>query len=438
MPRQTAESATVSDHVARMVPLIARATCYQCGRQLLDDRDKRSCRVCYDVFCTLCAKCECLLTEYGYPSSAPQPVCSVCNTLLHSFPVLLSNINEGLGGMLLLPSQRVWITDAQDMKIEDQQMLSHSNARSPGSSGSPAAVPGPSRSPRQRKEISQDMPATGLPAACLAAAINAATKSRKKGHLLVENGMEVALLSFRPVNPETSIAIGSAARVPLRCISNVSREGARVRLHCSNGIIDLTLGTLIVDHEDAGSASRSSQAAARPGLASRFYRAVFGSGTPTDDALEDTPQPHTATHAPSARENSEHTPNSSRAEVRPTDPNATSALTASADSEDRLRPKALQPPSAAGSRPNSGERATQAVEPLRGSSADLTAGATDVEVDAKAAALFENGLRELLRHVQNHFHFKTDAPAMAEVATRAVQAEIAARRTRVERLPRNQ
>lgn len=202
----------------RLVPSVARHCCYRCGRQLLQEEDKYNCRMCYDVFCKRCWGHRVMLTEYGY--TGEQRVCDTCNLLLEKFPGFLSRINDDVGGLLLLSNQRAVI--AAQVTDSGSGHLQHAKLN---------------------------------------------TRVRPT------NAHCVTIHAFRPMNRETSVAIGSAVTLPVRTLLSIDVEGARVRVKHAEGWIDLVIAEL----------EESAVAAAPPTLARRVM-SVFG-GNEDEDTL---------------------------------------------------------------------------------------------------------------------------------------------------------
>jgi hypothetical protein len=365
MPRvcSSAPSSAAAQHSTRLVPFVARDTCYQCGRQLIEVEEKRHCYLCYDVFCQRCTGNRCSLVEYGYNSNLPQSVCDVCASLLRNFPMLLARIDEDAGGTLLLPQQLAWITDAA---MQDVATVSKE---------APAASRSPRRGTSNLHDSAANTPVTGIPAAAMAAAVNAANRS-KRVRLLVENGMDLSLLLFRPLNPESCIAIGNAARIPLRSVISAKRDGACVRLQCTNGYVDLTVGTVVTETTGGGYSAQPSiaQQPSPLSMGQRIRSAIFG---------------------PSAEP--------------------------AAEGRSRSQESTAGGDDAPG---DSGAAAASAALPASSSTTTTT---TDVEVCGKGAEALEAGLADLLAHTRGHFHFRPEVDHMMALARSAVHAELDAR-----------
>uniref|UniRef100_A0A7S1LW66 FYVE-type domain-containing protein n=1 Tax=Neobodo designis TaxID=312471 RepID=A0A7S1LW66_NEODS len=397
MPRANT-SATVSPHWTRLVPGVARHACYACGRQLLGEDEKRHCHMCYDVFCKACTTAKCVLAEYHYPSDRPQSVCGVCHSLLANFPMLLSRIDDDAGGQLLLPQQRVWVTDAV-LKDDDGEAAEHIT-----------------RDARGRLAIVS--PASGVPAAQMAAALNASAKSKQQ--LQLEHGLELYLVAFRPVNPETTIAIGTAARVPLRCIAKVTRDGATVRLHCTNGTIDLTVGTLVLESEETP--NDDGDAARPPASSSSAVALEDSSATSTSGPFARLKAFFGGSPASAKAEGDERSASGSR--------HGSSGAGGTGKSSSPVKPDADG--AAPSTQPTTVPTPPQAAPPVRQSQKSTAPRlvATDMEIDGKAAEMVEAGLKALVHGVRRHFHFRPDVAQMEAMAARAAHAERAKGGTR--------
>lgn len=228
------------------VPRQVRAACYHCGLRFSNDEEKINCRLCFDVFCDRCMGMPLQMPpSYGY--SEPQPVCVSCELLVNSFPTFACQIHHQQGGQLLPPSHAAFLiphaeserlavrNDSGNASRRRRRVEEDREEKKPaGFFASIAAFF--SRRPADRNDKQQKaLPRTN------SSQLGSAAKK-----LGPETAVPVTLLSWRPLNPMTTLHCGAETNIFLKDIRVVEfTSDERTLVLLSDGrALELVVGQL--------------------------------------------------------------------------------------------------------------------------------------------------------------------------------------------------